>query len=80
MFLAIKADWGAYQVIEEAMKMGMIAFYAGLCVGMLLGFLLLSLWAFYLAKHKVEALRPTREDPSWIAAARSVAAAVGLPE
>jgi hypothetical protein len=35
--------------------MGMIAFYAGLCVGMLLGFLLLSLWAFYLAKHKVQA-------------------------
>jgi hypothetical protein len=60
MFLEIKADWGAYTVIEEAMKMGMIAFYAGLCVGMLLGFLLLSLWAFYLAKHKVEA-RP-RED------------------
>ena len=60
MFLAIKTDWGAYQVIEEAMKMGMIAFYAGLCVGMLLGFLLLSLWAFYLAKYKVEA-RP-RQD------------------
>jgi len=55
MFLAIKADWGAYTVIEEAIKMGMIAFYAGLCVGMLLGFLLLSLWAIYLAKHKVEA-------------------------
>ena len=36
--------------------MGMIAFYAGLCVGMLLGFLLLSLLAFYLAKFKVEAL------------------------
>ncbi|MGO8761874.1 MAG: hypothetical protein ACLQUS_07780 [Desulfobaccales bacterium] len=42
------------------MEMGMIAFYAGLCVGMLLGFLLLSLWAFYLAKPKAEA-RP-RED------------------
>ena len=42
-------------MIEEAMTMGMIAFYAGLCVGMLLGFLLLSLWAFYLAKHKVQA-------------------------
>ena len=53
--MAIKADWGAYTVIEEAIKMGMIAFYAGLCVGMLLGFLLLSLWAIYLAKHKVEA-------------------------
>ena len=41
--------------------MGMIAFYAGLCVGMLLGFLLLSLWAFYLAKSKVEAL-PDRPE------------------
>ena len=47
-------------MIEEAMTMGMIAFYAGLCVGMLLRFLLLSLWAFYLAKPKAEA-RP-RED------------------
>ena len=42
------------------MKMGMIAFYAGLCVGMLLGFLLVSLWAFYLAQHKVEA-RPRKD-------------------
>ena len=47
-------------MIEEAMKMGMIAFYAGLCVGMLLGFLLVSLWAFYLAQHKVEA-RPRKD-------------------
>jgi hypothetical protein len=61
MFLAIKADWGAYKVIEEAIKMGMIAFYAGLCVGILLGFLLLSLWAFCLAKYKVEA-RPDRPE------------------
>jgi len=30
--------------------MGMIAFYAGLFIGILLGFLLLSLWSFYLAK------------------------------
>ena len=30
--------------------MGMIAFYAGLCVGMLLGVLLLSLLAFFLAR------------------------------
>jgi hypothetical protein len=42
------------------MKMGMVAFYAGLCVGMLLGFLLLSLWAFFLAKPEVKAL--PRED------------------
>ena len=32
--------------------MGMIAFYAGLFIGILLGFLLSSLWAFSLAKHK----------------------------
>jgi hypothetical protein len=31
MFLAIKADGGACKVIEEAIKMGMIAFLAGLC-------------------------------------------------
>jgi hypothetical protein len=32
--------------------MGMIAFYAGLFIGILLGFLLSSLWAFSLVKHK----------------------------
>ena len=32
--------------------MGMIAFYAGLFIGILLGFLFSSLWAFSLAKHK----------------------------
>jgi hypothetical protein len=37
-------------VIEEAGKMGMAAFYAGLILGMLLGVLLVSLWALYLAK------------------------------
>jgi hypothetical protein len=36
--------------------MGMIAFYAGLFIGILLGFLLSSLWAFSLAKHKDGAL------------------------
>jgi hypothetical protein len=64
MFLAITADGGAYKVMEEAGEMGMIAFYAGLCVGMLLGFLLISLWAFYLAKLKVQALPdPPKEYP-----------------
>lgn len=38
--------------IEEAGKMGMIAFYTGLLVGMLLGVSLLSLLAFFLAKPK----------------------------
>jgi hypothetical protein len=56
MFLAGSADWDAYKVIEEAMKMGMVAFYAGLCVGMLVGFLFLSLWAFFLVKPEVKAL------------------------
>jgi hypothetical protein len=44
--------------------MGMIAFYAGLCVGMLLGFLLLSLVAFYLATYKVKALPDLPEEYS----------------
>jgi hypothetical protein len=44
--------------------MGMIAFYAGLCVGMLLGFLLLSLVAFCLAKYKVKALSDLPEEYS----------------
>ena len=69
-FLAVKTDWGAYKGIEEAGKMGMIAFYAGLFVGILFGFLLLSLLAFYLVEIKVEALsRPSRgifsEQISW---------------
>ena len=36
--------------------MGMIAFYAGLFVGILFGFLFSSLWAFSLARRKVGAL------------------------
>ena len=40
--------------------MGMIAFYAGLFVGMLLGCLLLSLLAFFLAKPK----SGTMSDPA----------------
>jgi hypothetical protein len=32
--------------------MGMIAFYAGLFVGILFGVLFSSLWAFSLARHK----------------------------
>jgi hypothetical protein len=34
--------------------MGMIAFYAGLFIGILLGFLLISLWAFLLARDQAE--------------------------
>ena len=36
--------------------MGMIAFYAGLFVGILFGFLFSSLWAFSLARRKGGAL------------------------
>ena len=36
--------------------MGMIAFYAGLFIGILLGLLLSSLWAFSLTKSKAGAL------------------------
>ena len=41
--------------------MGMIAFYAGLFIGILLGFLLSSLFAFYLAKQKAGVL-PDQAD------------------
>jgi hypothetical protein len=41
--------------------MGMIAFYAGLCVGMLLGVVLLSLLAFFLAKPESGALSDPAE-------------------
>jgi len=36
--------------------MGMIAFYAGLFIGILMGFLLSSLLAFFLAANKVRDL------------------------
>ncbi len=41
--------------------MGMIAFYAGLFIGVLLGFLLSSLLAFSLAKTKVGVLSDQAE-------------------
>lgn len=55
-FQALKTHGGVTRGIKEAGKMGMIAFYAGLCVGMLLGVLLLSLWAFFLARPESGAL------------------------
>ena len=42
--------------------MGMIAFYAGLFVGILFGFLFSSLWAFSLARRKAGALPDQAED------------------
>ena len=41
--------------------MGMIAFYAGLFIGILFGFLFSSLWAFSLAKRKTGA-RPDQAE------------------
>jgi hypothetical protein len=41
--------------------MGMIAFYAGLFVGILFGLLFSSLWAFSLARHEAGA-RPDRAE------------------
>ena len=49
--------------MEEAGKMGMIAFYAGL-FGVLFGFLLSSLWAFSLARPKAGALPDPAEGLS----------------
>jgi hypothetical protein len=43
-------------------KMGMIAFYAGLFIGILFGFLFSSFLAFHLAKPKDGALPDTVED------------------
>jgi predicted lipid-binding transport protein (Tim44 family) len=45
----VTAIWGTPSLFLEVGKMGMIAFYAGLFIGVLLGFLLLSLMAFFLA-------------------------------
>jgi hypothetical protein len=46
----------APQPVSEEGKMGMIAFYAGLFVGILFGLLFSSLWAFSLARRKAGAL------------------------
>ena len=51
-------------LLSEVGKMGMIAFYAGLFIGILLGFLLSSLWAFSLVKHKGGALADPAQDYS----------------
>jgi hypothetical protein len=43
--------------------MGMIAFYAGLFIGILLGFLLSSLWAFLLVRGRAGDMSNHAEDP-----------------
>ncbi len=49
-FHALTAIWGLPSLFLEEDKMGMIAFYAGLFIGVLLGLLLSSLFAFTLAR------------------------------
>jgi hypothetical protein len=49
-FHALTAIWRLPSLFLEEDKMGMIAFYAGLFIGILLGLLLSSLWAFSLAR------------------------------
>ena len=49
-FHALTAIWRLPSLFLEEDKMGMIAFYAGLFIGILWGLLLSSLLAFYLPK------------------------------
>jgi len=60
-FHALTAIWRLPSRFSEVGKMGMIAFYAGLFIGILFGFLLASLLAFSLAKRKTGAL-PDQAD------------------
>jgi hypothetical protein len=58
-FHALTAIWRLPNLFLEEDKMGMIAFYAGLFIGVLLGLLLSSLWAFSLEAR--EDRNPTRQ-------------------
>ena len=49
-FHALTAVWGFPSLFPEEDNMGMIAFYAGLIIGVLVGLLLSSLLAFSLAR------------------------------
>ena len=49
-FHALTAIWRLPSLFPEEDKMGLIAFYAGLFIGILWGLLLSSLLAFYLAR------------------------------
>ena len=49
-FHALTAIWRLPSRFPEVDKMGMIAFYAGLFIGILFGFLFSSLWGFSRAK------------------------------
>lgn len=59
-FHALTAIWRLPSLFSEVGKMGMIAFYAGLFIGVLLGAVLSSLLAFSRAQPKAGA----RSDPA----------------
>jgi len=60
-FHALTAIWRLPSLFLEEDKMGMIAFYAGLFIGILWGLLLSSLWAFSLGqKPERVASQPSR--------------------
>jgi len=63
-FHALTAIWRLPSRFSEVGKMGMIAFYAGLFIGILFGFLLASLLAFSLAKRKTGGLPDQAEGYS----------------
>jgi hypothetical protein len=60
-FHALTAIWRLPSRFSEVGKMGMIAFYAGLFIGILFGFLLSSVLAFSLTKRKTGTL-PDQPD------------------
>ena len=61
-FSSPTAIWRLPSRFSEVGKMGMVAFYAGLFIGILLGFLVSSLWAFSLAKPEGGALSDPPEE------------------
>jgi hypothetical protein len=63
---ALTAIWRLPSLFSEVGEMGMIAFYAGLFIGILFGFLLSSLLAFSLAKPKAGVLSDPAEGFSQV--------------
>ena len=65
-FHALTAIWRLPSRFPEVDKMGMIAFYAGLFIGVLFGFLFSSLWAFSRAKPDAGTLAGPAEGYSQV--------------
>jgi hypothetical protein len=65
-FHALTAIWRLPSRFPEVDKMGMIAFYAGLFIGVLFGFLFSSLWVFSRAKLKADPLPDPAEGYSQV--------------